>query len=255
MRHSVPLILALFLLCRMTPANATLLELSGASTVANEIVNPVIEPYRNATGTEIRVSPVGTGKGMVALFQGRTRAAMVSESLDDALYTTRLVAEKEGIKLDIPRNLVMTPLGKNRLIVIVHRDNPLVALTRTQIKDIFSGRITNWQELGGQDRPIRPVTSVLGNAIRTVIQRNVMDGEKYRDGIQETRIPGEAIPLVAKDRGAVAVVSLAGWSKQFGGTRHVSAPDMSHPLGLITIGEPDAEIERLIGFIRANSRI
>lgn len=255
MKFLFPLLASLTLLAAPAPAAAELLELVGASTVANEIIKPISEPYKNATGTEIRVEAVGTGKGMMALFAGRTKAAMVSETLADALYTTQKVAEKEHLKLDIPKNLVMTPLGKNRLLLIVHRDNPLVSISRTQIKDIFTGKVSNWQELGGPDLPIRPITSVLGNAIRTVIQRNVMDGAEYRQGIDETKIPGEAIPLVAKYKDAVAVVSMSGWSKNFPGTRILRTEDMSHPIGLVTIGEPDGEIARLIGFIRANSRI
>jgi len=231
------------------------LELIGASTVAKEIIAPLAEPFKSATGIEIKTQAVGTGKGMIALFQGKTRAAMVSESLEDALYTTRMVAKKEGVALAIPPGLTMTELGRNRLVVIVHRDNPVVALTRTQIKDVFTGKIANWQELGGADLPIAPVTSVLGNAIRTVIQRNVMDGEDYRAGIRETGIPGAAIPVVSQLPGAIAVVSLPGWSAQYGNTRIVKTPDYDHPLGLVTIGKPDPEIQRLIGFIRANSRI
>lgn len=251
----IQLFLVLFLLCRFSPAGAEVIELVGASTVANEIITPIVAPFKNATGAEIRLQAVGTGKGMLALFEGKARAAMTAESLDDALYTTRQVAKKEGIAYSIPPGLVITPLSKNRLILIVHSSNPVLGLTRTQIKDIFTGKITNWKELGGDDRPIQPITSVLGNAIRTVIQRAVMDGEDYRKGIRETQIPGEAIPLIAKDKGAVAVVSLSGWSAQHNHTRMVNTPEYVHPLGLVTIGNPDAQIERLIGFIRANSRI
>ena len=237
------------------PSLAGQLELVGASTVAKEIIAPVVAPFRTATGNEIKTQAVGTGKGMIALLQGKTKAAMVAESLDDALYTTRMVAQKEGIALTIPPSLTMSLLGKNRLIVIVHSDNPVVALTRTQIKDIFTGRITNWKEVGGADLPITPVTSVLGNAIRTVIQRNVMDREEYKTGIRETKIPSDAIPIVSQDKHAISVVSMPGWSSQMGNTRIVKTPEYDHPLGLVTVGKPDAEIQRLIGFIRANSRI
>ncbi len=255
MRSALPAILAFFSLLPASPGHAGPLELVGASTVAREIIAPIAEPFRNATDKEIRTQAVGTGAGMIALFQGKTRAAMVAESLDDALYTTRQVAKMQGIVLDVPPNLVMTELGKNRLVVIVHQDNPAVALTRTQLKDLFSGRIANWKEVGGADLPVVPVTSVLGNAIRTVVQIKVMDGANYKAGIRETPTPGEAIPLVAADRGAIAVVSLAGWSSNATGTRIIKTPDYEHPLGLVTIGKPDADIARLIGFIRANSRI
>ena len=248
-------VLALFVLLTSVPTRAETLELIGASTVAREIIAPLAEPFKKSTNVEIKLHAVGTGKGMIALFQGKAKAAMTSESLEDALYTTQQVAQKEGIALSVPPNLSMTRLGQNRLMVIVHRDNPVVALTRTQIKDIFTGKIRNWKELGGDDMPIQAITSVLGNAIRTVIQRRVMDGEAYQAGIRETGIPGEAIPIVAGEKGAVAVVSLSGWSGQFANTHAINTPELSHPLGLVTIGPPDARMQRLIGFIRANSRI
>lgn len=254
-RSLLPVALVFFSLLPASPGHAGQLELVGASTVAREIIAPIAEPFRNATDKEIRTQAVGTGAGMIALFQGKTRAAMVAESLEDALYTTRQVAKKQGVALDVPPNLVMTELGKNRLVVIAHQDNPVVALTRTQLKDLFSGRITNWKEVGGADLPVMPLTSVLGNAIRTVVQIKVMDGVDYRAGIRETPTPGEAIPLIAGEKGAIAVVSLNGWSASFTGTRVVKTPEYDHPLGLVTIGKPDADIQRLIGFIRANSRI
>ncbi|MBS4097354.1 MAG: substrate-binding domain-containing protein [Sulfuricella sp.] len=255
MKTAASLFLIFFLLLRAGSVGADSLELSGASTVANEIIAPLAEPFEAATGNTIKLQSIGTGKGMIALFQGKTKAAMTAESLDDALYTTRQVAKKEGIAFTVPPGLVMTRLGKNRLILIVHQDNPVVELSRTQIKDIFTGKIGNWKELGGDDRPIQPITSVVGNAIRTVIQRKVMDGEDYRTGIRETPVPGDAIPLVAKDQGGVAVVSLSGWSAHHDKTRFVKTPDYDHPLGLVTIGPPNPEIQRLIGFIQANSRI
>ncbi len=231
------------------------MELAGSSTVAQEIIAPLAEPFRNATGAQLKIQAIGTGKGMIALLQGKVKAAMASESLEEALFTARLVAKREGVALAIPPGLVMTRLRANRLVVIVHRDNPVVALTRTQIKDIFTGRITNWKELGGADLPVEPLASVLGNAVRTVIQHKVMDGEDYRKDIRETAIPGEATPIVSREKGAIAVVSLPGWSGQTHNTRIVNTPELTHPLGLITIGQPDAEVRRLIGFIRANSRI
>jgi len=47
------------------------------------------------------------------------------------------------------------PIALDALVFIVHRDNPIDNLTTEQVRDIYSGRITNWQELGGNDRSIR----------------------------------------------------------------------------------------------------
>lgn len=245
--------LAAFLGFSPIGACADVLELYGATTVQKEIIDPLAEQLKKATGIEVRTYGVGTGKGMIALFQGKTSVAMVSESLEDALYTTELVAKRDGVGYRVPTGLTMTELGRDRLIVIVNADNPVVGLTRSQIRDIFTGRITNWQDVGGSNAPIRPVVSVLGNAIRTVVQRKIMDGTEYGAGTAEVSIPSEAIPMVSGDKGAIAVVSLLSWGRNSGATKFIAAPELDHPLGLVTIGKPGGRVQRLIGFVRANS--
>lgn len=238
------------------PVHGGEMVLAGSSTVAQEIVAPIAEPFKNATGTTLAIQVVGSGDGMLALLQGKARAAMVSESLEDVLFAARQLAGGKGMEIAVPPDLAMTQLGRGRLVVIVHRDNPLVALNRPQIKDIFTGKVANWKDLGGGGQPIVPIVGKAGSGIRSAIQRKVMDDEDYVKGIRETRLDSEIIPMVAKNKGAIAVVSLSGWSAQGGNaTRIVATPDYSHPLGLVTIGKPDADIRRLIGFIRANSRI
>lgn len=235
-------------------ACSEVLGIYGSTTVQKEIIDPLAEPLRKATGIEVKTYGVGTGRGMIALFQGKTSVAMVSESLEDALYTAELVAKRDGVAYRVPDGLILTELGRDRLIVIVNRDNPVVGLTKSQIRDIFTGKITNWQDVGGDNAPIHPVASVLGNAIRTVVQRKIMDGTEYVAGIIEVPTPSEAIPMVSGDKGAIAVVSLLSWGRSSGATRFVAAPQLEHPLGLVTIGKPSGRVQRLIGFVRANSR-
>ena len=51
-------------------------------------------------------------------------------------------------------DLVITPVAKEGFVFIVHEDNPIESLTQEQIKGIFSGKIKNWKEVGGDDGPI-----------------------------------------------------------------------------------------------------
>ncbi|MBP1591137.1 MAG: leucine-rich repeat protein [Oscillospiraceae bacterium] len=59
-------------------------------------------------------------------------------------------AEKAGVKL------ISVPVAKEGLVFIVNRNNPVDSLTSDQIRDIYSGKITNWKEVGGNDEVILP---------------------------------------------------------------------------------------------------
>jgi phosphate transport system substrate-binding protein len=58
--------------------------------------------------------------------------------------------EKEG--------LIVYPLAKEPILILVRDDNPVDNLTTQQVRDIFSGKIENWKEVGGSDKPIVVVT-------------------------------------------------------------------------------------------------
>ena len=53
-------------------------------------------------------------------------------------------------------DLVITPVAKEGFVFILHQDNPVDNLTQRQLRDIYSGRITNWKEVGGKDEEIVP---------------------------------------------------------------------------------------------------
>jgi len=65
-------------------------------------------------------------------------------------YYDHSLAEAEKFGAD----LVITPIAKEGFVFMVHKDNPIESLTQEQIKGIFSGKIQNWKEVGGNDEPI-----------------------------------------------------------------------------------------------------
>lgn len=246
--------LAVLLCISMLGAHAEVLEIYGSTTVQKEIVDPLAASFRRASGIEIKTYGIGSGEGLVALLQGKTKVAMVSEFLEDALETAKLVAKKDGVPYRVPAGLTLTELRRDRLVVIVNAGNPMVELTRSQIRDIFTGRIVNWQDVGGDDMPIYPVMSAPGNGARAVAGRKIMDGAEYGARVAEVPLPDDALPIVSNVKGAIAVVSLLSWGMNPGATRFIAAPELDYPLGLVSIGKPGASVQRLIDFARVNAR-
>lgn len=96
---------------------------------------------------EVRVSVTGggSGTGIAALFNGTVDIANASRALTEEEKAT---ARQMGFEA------VEEVVALDAIAVVVHPSNPVDALTIPQLSDIFTGRITNWREVGGEDRPI-----------------------------------------------------------------------------------------------------
>ena len=72
---------------------------------------------------------------------------------------------------DAGEELVYTPIGKEGFVFFVNKDNPVTSLTSQQIKDIYSGKITNWKEVGGKDSEIRAFQRPEGSGSQSAMLR------------------------------------------------------------------------------------
>jgi hypothetical protein len=75
-------------------------------------------------------------------------------------------------------NLVITPIAREGFVFILHKDNPVDSLTQQQIRDIYTGRITNWNQVGGLDEEIQPFTRNWDSGSQTAME-NFMQGEQF----------------------------------------------------------------------------
>ncbi|RVT78381.1 PstS family phosphate ABC transporter substrate-binding protein [Flavobacterium sufflavum] len=98
-------------------------------------------------GASIQVTGGGSGVGLAALINGST----------DIANSSRPIKSSEVEKLKARYNTlgVEIPCAKDGLSVYLNRANPVTALTIKQLGQIFSGKITNWKDVGGQDAPIK----------------------------------------------------------------------------------------------------
>jgi phosphate transport system substrate-binding protein len=128
-------------------------DASGVTTIENigsdTIVNLALawaEAYQ-ATHPEVRISVTGggSGTGIASLINGTADIANASRAIKSEEAQQ---AEANGIR---PFEI---EIARDAIAVIVHPSNPVDSLTLQQISNIYSGQITNWREVGGEDRPI-----------------------------------------------------------------------------------------------------
>ncbi|HJV26805.1 MAG TPA: substrate-binding domain-containing protein [Aromatoleum sp.] len=221
---------------------------AGSTTVQKRVLEPGAAGLKTATGIDVKVQGSGTGKGMIALFEGKVPAAAASETLEEAVGSAQKAAKEAEKSISVPGNLQFHEITKDVIVVIVNKDNKISALTKEQLKDINAGKIKNWKEVGGNDLPIKVVTSHAGSATRAVFQKQVMDGVEYVADATEARTTREEIAEVSREPGGIGAVSEGFFAQNPSKAKTVKAPNISRPLALVTVGEAKPEIKKILDF-------
>lgn len=99
---------------------------------------------------------------------------------------------KEELKLAEQNNvrLKLTPIGRDAFVFMVHKDNPVNNLSLKQIQDIYTDKITNWKEVGGEDQPIIAYQREPNSGSQTLMQNKVMAGLTMASAPKEKVIGG-----------------------------------------------------------------
>ena len=121
------------------------IENKGSDTIVN-LALAWAEEYQTIH-PEVRLSVTGGGSGTGI-------AALINGTVDIANASRQIKAEERESALANGSEPVEFVIARDAIAVIVHLDNPVDHLTLQQISDIYSGKITNWSEVGGEDRPI-----------------------------------------------------------------------------------------------------
>ena len=108
-------------------------------------------------------------------------------------------------------DLVITPVAKEGFVFILHKDNPIDSLTQQQIRDIYSGKVTNWKQVGGKDEEIIPYTRNWDSGSQTAME-DFMDGTEMV-GEEDNVITGMSFMLTQVERTGSAGIgySILSW--------------------------------------------
>jgi phosphate transport system substrate-binding protein len=81
---------------------------------------------------------------------------LIDKKADFVLNARKMSPDEKEYAEDAGVSLIETPIASDALVFIINSKNPVTSLTSEQIQDIYSGKITNWKEVGGNDRKIQP---------------------------------------------------------------------------------------------------
>ena len=181
------------------PATTAAAKLSGTvatdgSTSMEKVIGALGEAFMETNpDTTFTYNPTGSGSGIQAVQEGRCDIGLSSRALKDA--------EKEA-------GLTETVLAYDGIAMIVNPANPVEDLSLEQIADIYTGKITNWSEVGGNDSQIVLIGREAGSGTRGGFEEivGVVDACQYRQELSST---GDVITTVAQNPDAIGYASLA----------------------------------------------
>ena len=115
---------------------------------------------------EMLVSVSTTQSAWDNLAYGNVDILIVYEASDDTIHR---IQHEYG-------NFDITPIGRDGLVFLVNEDNPLNSLTQNQLVSIYTGEVTNWAEVGGEDLNIVAFQRVDGSGSQTMFLKLLMQG-------------------------------------------------------------------------------
>lgn len=228
---------------------ANTLSYAGSADIGTFCLPELIQAFTAKTGlTFSKVQTLGSTEGFKAMMGGEV--AMVG-------MARLLTAAERGQK---PYGITF---GFDLYVVYVHAKNPLKNLSEEQLKDIFTGKITDWQEVGG---PSAPIAVVIGDPkIRSTVtefRRTIMENAEYAPSVQIMSTFTETLNYVAQHEHAITFASTA---QKPTGVQVVTIDNVvpsleavrdgtyrfQRPMSLMTKEVPKGDVQKFFAFVQS----
>ena len=164
------------------------------STSMEKVIGALSESFMAANGgVTVNYNPTGSGSGITAVQEGTCDIGLSSRALKDE-------EKAAGLK--------ETVLAYDGIAIIVHPDNPVSDLTLEQIAKLYTGEITNWKDVGGNDAEVVLIGREAASGTRDGFESitGTKDKCRYR---QELTSTGDVITAVSQNPDAIGYASLA----------------------------------------------
>lgn len=169
------------------------------STTVGPIAKAFADYYKEKTGIGAAISESGSGNGVKSLINGACDIANMSRFMKDSEFKTCV---EKGI---LP---VAHVVAFDGLAVVVNPANKVGALTMAQLADIYTGKIRNWKELGGDDAEIVVISRDTNSGTYETFNELVLRKNPVVKGAEYVGSNGQAKTRVASTKNAVAYVGL-----------------------------------------------
>ncbi len=192
-------LLALSLLilgCGIPPSSTRpIVRIKGSDTMLPLTKLWAEEFMRQHPGVSVYTEGGGTEDGIKALIQGKIDISTASRPMRPE--EARGLAERQS---SLGYSFLV---AKDALSVFVHPENPARDLSLKQLRDIFTGRVINWKEVGGRDQPIMVIIRPPNSGTYLYFQEHVLEGQAYASSAQTLPTNPSVVNAIAAHANAI----------------------------------------------------
>lgn len=246
----LPLLICLghFSLSSVCLGYAAEIKISSSISPYEEVFVPSLKEIETATGVQIKFK--GNSKILSAIeifrdvIQGSVDAGSAAVGIED--WKKLLIDQSTGeFSTDSIGSLKSFIIGEDLLKITANKGVGITELTQVQLKDIFTGKIKNWKELGGTDTPITLVTMSNNPGTVAVFKKIILNGEAFGKNMRTVYAVPELVTVLTQTPGTISFCS---GSTPEGSLRVLKTPRIVRPITLITKGDPSENVKKVIQF-------
>lgn len=174
-------------------------KIKGSDTML-PLTQKFAEDFAKKVNAPVSVTGGGSGVGIASLIDGTCEIAMASRKIK---FAEKSKLSKKGVTT---KEIVA---GYDALAVVVNPNNKVSQLTREQVEAIYTGSITNWKDVGGEDMEIVAYARETSSGTYEFFKEELLARKNYKPDVLSMPATGAVMQAVGQTKGAIGYVGLA----------------------------------------------
>jgi phosphate transport system substrate-binding protein len=241
MLKKMSLCLALILTMGAASASAEIRIAGGASPI-EKVLTPVKDKFIKETGISVVAFAQGPDNALKDFTSGKVDAMLLFLVPEDL--------GKFAKKVNVPLDMASTKgdvMLEDTVVFIVNTANPVSKLTKEQLTSVFSGKVENWKAVGGAEDETIVVLGELTKGLTELASSKVFGSTPITKENLMVRSAQDVVFAVAGNKGAIGIASSAVLNDK---VKALDDPKLTVKVMLYTKGEPNAEMKKLIQYMK-----
>jgi phosphate transport system substrate-binding protein len=226
-------------------ARADTLTIQGSSTFSASILTPNKATIEAMSGQSLKIVGIRSDVGLLRLLARQAEFAIISTSLQQTIELLRPNSP------DLPYDkLIAFPVSHIRIAFAVNPSNPVRKIEMRLIRQILSGEVTNWKDVGGEDLQIRVAYVQTGGGTTMSVVRELLGGRVLTPAhpIRVT-FGSQVVKVVEQEPRALGIAQL-GLLKEHQLPELTTDQAIEQELSLVTLGDPSPAQQAVIDAVR-----